>query len=165
MFDFRGFDFEKALSKLYIYTGVFLTELQRKFVLSRFPPKHPNVYADHMTICFQPTAQDIDTLKQAVVVWPTHAALEVTHYASDEKGEAIGVKFDSVKYGLRMTSSFTHITLSCANGTSPVYSNKLEDKLVALPEPLILTGMMGICAQTDRNTLPRDMWKRRGLSG
>jgi hypothetical protein len=37
-----------------IYAGAFLPEESRAAILSALPPKHPKVFAHHMTINFNP---------------------------------------------------------------------------------------------------------------
>lgn len=165
MFDFSGFNFEKALSRLYIYTGVFLTEWDRNRLLNHFRPKHPVVYADHATLCFKPSIEQVEIVKKENF---PELFMEVVGYAEDDKAQAVSVAFIWAKLpdkGIEIKNEILHVTISCAEGVSPAYSNELLKNVK--PWPGIITmgfiGILGVCAQTDRNHLPQEMWKRRGL--
>lgn len=168
MLDFRGFNFEKALSQLYVYTGVFLLEHERARFLVAFPPKHANVYADHATLCFKPSVDQAQVVLKRAELYATraqHVVLQVQSYAEDDKGQAVEVSFPlDLLTGLEVKNPIMHVTISCAVGTSPVYSNELLQK-GSSPASGNFGGVFGVCAQTDRNHLPRDQWKRRGLAG
>lgn len=110
------------MSEKIIYVGLFLTEESRKKLLALFPPKHPKVTADHLTMAFKPSAQVMESLNPMLGM---KVRLHLLHYASDEKGQAVSVQKGSLPY---CENEHPHITISCADGVSPVYSNELLEK-------------------------------------
>lgn len=117
-----------------IYTGIFVdnpTEL-----LTLFPPKHLNVFAHHMTIEFRPSSlSGIEVGKQFI--------LKVLGRAHDAKGDALLVE------SYKTTKTFPHITISCANDVSPLYSNDLlqkayeDNSLDVFSEPILIAVTEG----------------------
>ncbi len=98
-----------------IYTAQFVKD--RKSLLEKFPPKHKNVYAHHSTIAFKPDNLDeIEIGKKSVI--------KILARAYDEKGDALLVDNPKSK------NKYPHITLSCAQGVTPSYSNELLEKAI-----------------------------------
>lgn len=166
--DFSGFNFERIPSALYIYTGIFLSEQDRENFLKIFTPRHSNVFADHVTLCFRPSPEQVAVVQALMTSHQDQSVwLEITGHAEDDKGQAVSVRFaDLTSHGVEVKNSIPHMTVSCANGTSPVYSNELlaRGPVMSLPPAGFgFRGTLGVCAVTDRNHLPREMWKRRGL--
>lgn len=101
--------------KQVVYTGLFVTDESK--LLSMFPPRHAKVFAHHSTIEFTPqNSNDIEIGKLQ--------QLKIIGRVSDEKGDVLLVENPKSK------SKYPHITLSCAEGTSPVYSNELLEKAI-----------------------------------
>lgn len=101
-----------------IYWAVKLDDTSRTLLLSKFPPKHPNVYAEHMTIVFRPSDEiDRELMNKCGAI----VSLRVIGHAYDDAGQAVEVESDAVS----RLGGKPHITISCANGTKPVYSNSL----------------------------------------
>jgi hypothetical protein len=177
MFDPRGFNFDKLLSNLYIYTGVFLSEETRSYLLEIFPPKHENVYADHITLCFKPSPKQVMETEHWSGVNGKFLYIYVTHEVSDVNGHALMVECPGVLekgslHKLPLTTPVLHITISCAEGVSPSYSNKLLrpadtdnifSTILRMNPNMKIRGLLGVCAQTDRNYLSPEVCKRRGL--
>lgn len=177
MFDPRGFNFDKLLNHLYIYTGIFLNEETRSYLLERFPPKHKNVYADHITLYFKPSPKQVMETDHWSDINGECLYIYVTHEVSDVNGHVLMVECPGVLekdslHKLPLTTPVLHITISCAEGVSPVYSNKLlrptdTDNIFSTVLEIIpcmkIMGRLGICAQTDRNYLSPEVCKRRGL--
>lgn len=165
MINFKGFaSLEKLPEKLYIYTGVFLQEYDRAKILEAFPPKHPNVYADHVTFWFKPNPEEVRKIYEMNSPVTQEIYIKVVGYAEDEKAQAILVEFphvDLTKFEIK--NKLLHITISCADGVSPAYSNELLEKATATPRGVIAIGQLGVCSHADRAYLPQGMWKRRGL--
>ncbi len=95
---------------------VVLTPESRSRLLSAFPPMHGNKYAHHITMAFKPSVEQA----QSLAVWcgkPMN--FTVVGEASDERGQVVAVS------GVESNNAMPHITISCADGTKPVYSNEL----------------------------------------
>ena len=125
------------------YTGVFLTPMAKQALLKRFPPVHPEVHADHMTIWSMMDSADsrVDQMALGQTV-----AMKVLAYFVDDKGQAVRV--ETPKGVHPRSNRIAHITISTAAGVPPKYSNKLvrdkskrdEDARGALPT---LKGKLG----------------------
>ena len=112
-------------SKLPVYVGVFLDDSSRTRLLRDFPPKHPNVYADHVTLVFRPKEGELEEFDMGEEV-----EIEVVGYAEDESGSAVTVKLPPKLK--RLSQRNPHVTISTANGVKPFYSNKLIAKTDAV---------------------------------
>jgi hypothetical protein len=117
-----------------IYWAVKLDGTSRAKLISSFPPIHPNKFAEHMTIIFKPSDVINDMLNEQI---GTNVVLTVVGYAADNKGEAIVVRSNNIK---RMDNGIAHITLSCADGIPPKYSNDLVQKEYDAVLPFELYG-------------------------
>lgn len=147
-----------------IYTGVFLTEAGRKRLLEFFPPRHQNVYADHATLFFKPPPEVAEVVKALSRDLLEVMKFSVVSHVADEKGQAVGIEFFRGHLnGVMIKSEILHITISCAEGTSPVYSNTLMKMAETLPDKVSMYGELGVCSHSDRDYVPKEMWKRRGL--
>lgn len=104
-----------------IYVGVFLDEASRKSLLAFAPPKHPNVFADHITLAFGKAMEKEYPigLKTKVVA---HAIVD------DEKGQAVLCTLNLFLEKFLQKDQQPHITVSCVDGVKPVYSNELISK-------------------------------------
>jgi len=100
-----------------MYTAEFVIDIEN--LLKKFPPKHSKVFGHHSTIAFKPINLDgIEIGKETV--------MKIIGRAYDEKGDALLVENPKSK------NKYPHITLSCAEGVSPVYSNELFEKASVL---------------------------------
>lgn len=118
-----------------IYWAVVLNDESRVKLLSIFYPRHPNIYAEHMTVAFKPS----DNVEEALLpdIGKEFHILATSHYY-DSKGQAVSV------VGPRIDPGPAHITISCNNGVKPVYSNELITKEKGNPVvPVDLTGRLG----------------------
>lgn len=118
-----------------IYWGVLLDEESRNLLKIIFPPKHPNVFAEHLTILFGPTLKQNNE-------WLCRSGEEVELFvigeAQDEQGQAAMI------HGIeRVDGGIPHITISCANGTKPVYSNHLLQRGYKPKWPFPIIGKIG----------------------
>lgn len=105
-----------------IYTALFLTEAAENLIKQLYPPRHPNVYAHHVTLVFKPSPTDIEFLDPLV---GREFQFEVVGEAVDERGQAVKV---TVPETLRVNGQVHHVTISCAKDVTPVYSNELLKK-------------------------------------
>lgn len=101
--------------KKIIYTAEFVVDV--KALLKKFPPKHEKVFGHHSTIAFKPdNLNSIEIGKKSLI--------KIIARAYDEKGDALFVENPKSK------NENPHITLSCAQGTTPSYSNELLKKAI-----------------------------------
>ena len=103
------------------YTGVFLDAASYAKLINWWEehvkePLHAKTFAHHMTIKFKPTEEEINALPLG-----EKATLQVIGWGSDEKGQAVMV----APHGVESANKIPHITIACAPGTSPAYSNDL----------------------------------------
>jgi hypothetical protein len=115
-----------------IYWAILLWEESRKQLLEICKPQHPNVYAEHMTIVFKPTQEQDEMLMKQI---GTLRTLIVTGFGLDNKGDAVVVTGER-----RLDGGIPHITISCADGTKPFYSNELLDGGWNFIEPFSIYG-------------------------
>lgn len=133
------------------YVGYFLSEEAKKYLLKVAPPKHPNVFADHLTLAFGRHMGGPYPIGQI-------EELEVIGELSDERGQCVIVRPDNVKEWLAPNQS-PHITISCADGIRPIYSNEL---LKCSPQelwrkPLHLLSIMDFSPRTE------ELWKKLSI--
>jgi hypothetical protein len=104
-------------------------------VLELFPPAFPNIHADHLTIKYDISSEEISSLEIGKKV-----SLKVIGLAQDDKAQAI-----LIETGLS-SNQFPHITISTAEGTRPVYSNELIEKkgYKKLDIPVLIEGVVGM---------------------
>lgn len=95
------------------YTALFVDNPEE--LLKLFPPKHPKVFAHHSTNQYKPSnIENLEIGKKSV--------LKIIGQASDNKCYALLVE------NPKSENKFPHITISCSEDTSPVYSNQLLEK-------------------------------------
>jgi hypothetical protein len=81
-------------------------------------PTLDNEIAEHMTIAFMPTEDEI-----AEILVGRHVKLHVVGYAQDERGQAVLIGGSGV--GVKLKNRHPHITVAVADGTQALYSNEL----------------------------------------
>lgn len=117
-----------------IYTAVFLTaesaEELKEWANQTIGELLPKTFCHHMTVAFRPK----DGLGDLVV--GQEVELKVVAVAGDDKGQAVEV------VGFDSNNAVPHITISCAEGVSPVYSNELLAARIAVEGPT-LKGVVG----------------------
>lgn len=114
-----------------LYVAIFLDEESKAALLKAFPPKHVNVYGEHMTLAFGRHMEPPYPVGEKY-------SLEVIAAYEDDRGQAVTVKevFGNVKVWAEQTP---HITISCAIGIKPVYSNEV----IKMPNPKFVYGLIG----------------------
>jgi hypothetical protein len=104
------------------YVGVFLDRASRDLLLARVPARHSKIFADHLTIAFG------KELENKTFPIGLKVEMEVLGSADDEKGQAAIIAAKDKVVELVGIYKHPHITISCAEGTKPVYSNELIPK-------------------------------------
>ncbi len=95
------------------YTALFIDSPEK--LLEMFPAKHSKVFAHHSTNWYKPVSSEgLEIGKKNT--------LKIIGQASDQKGFAVLVE------NAKSKNKFPHITISCAEGIAPVYSNELLEK-------------------------------------
>ncbi len=98
-----------------LYTAEFVKNPEE--LLKKFSPKHKKVFGHHSTIAFKPVnLNGIEVGKESLI--------KIIARVFDERGDALLVE------NPKSQNKYPHITLSCAEGVSPVYSNELIEKTV-----------------------------------
>jgi len=116
------------------YWAVLLDTESVAKLFSTFPPEHPNIYAEHMTIIYDPSDEDEQNLAP---LCGTKVNLEVIGYSTDTKGQAVVVS------GMdRIGGGIPHITISCSQRVKPFYSNKLLSNGYEDAPPVSLSGIV-----------------------
>jgi hypothetical protein len=97
-----------------LYTASFITD--KESLLKKFPPIHENVYATHSTIAFMPET-DLDGIEVGKI-----EKMKIIGRVSDKYGDALLVE------NPKSANAHPHITLSCADGVEPQYSNQMIEE-------------------------------------
>jgi len=118
----------------FTYSGVFLTEESKRKIFELVPPKFENIYADHLTIDFKPSIEQINKLKFGETV-----SLKIIGLSEDENAQALTVETNL------SSNKNPHITLSTREGIKPFYSNELIEKNGSKPliTPIVVQGIIG----------------------
>jgi len=123
-----------------LYWAVLLNSDSKAGVLDLFPPKHGCIYGEHITLVFGPTTEQnkffIDKLGFEVEV-------NTIAYAEDDYGQAVAVDCP-LSY-----NSIPHITISCATGVKPYYSNSILNKAVKC-DSLKIVGKVSYFSKSGR---------------
>lgn len=77
---------------------------------------HPDVYCHHVTLAYRPTQE---VWEKYVGMVMTRVELIAVGMKRDEKGQAVLIE------GIRSENAHPHVTVSCAGGVRPNYSNEL----------------------------------------
>lgn len=100
------------------YIGIFLTPQSKRALLRTYPPVHPQVYADHVTVIYDPTDADLKKIELGEIV-----TIKPVAHLEDEKAQVLKVSIPS--YLDRLANRVPHITISTARGVAPVYGGEL----------------------------------------
>ncbi len=98
-----------------IYTAEFVEDTED--LLNKFPPKHKKVYGHHSTIAFRPN--DLNGIEIG-----NKSIMKVIGRVYDEKADAILVE------NPKSNKKYPHITISCAEGINPLYSDEMIEKAI-----------------------------------
>ena len=115
-----------------IYWAALLTNKSSNLLKSSFKPEHPKVFAEHVTLAFAPTEEQNEQWEKRL---GETIELKVIAEGKDKRGHAVIVE------GIqREDGGIPHITISCAKGTKPFYSNYLLSKGSEKVKELLLTA-------------------------
>jgi hypothetical protein len=120
------------------YLGLFLTPESQRKLLKQFPPKHGEVHADHVTLQFKPTKEQMTALKRRRRLGD-RVDVEVVGYAEDGQAQAVVVKLPE---DLKLDGRTPHVTLSTAKGVEPRYSNELLGRGYKPMPPVTVRGVL-----------------------
>ena len=102
-----------------VYSAILIDDSDKRVILS--DSIHPNKYGEHVTLQYFGNKGGTGTPcagKRVAVVLKEHY--------SDDKGEAWTVECDdSDVQAIKDAAQMLHVTVSCADGTKPFYSNQL----------------------------------------
>lgn len=115
------------------YIGIFLDPASRRRLLREVPPLHRDVRADHVTVVFRPTDEDLGLFNFGEKI-----RLQAVGVAEDSKAQAVLVRVP--RHLGALAQRRPHITVSVAPGTEPAYSNRLIDREVDQIPPFTLMG-------------------------
>ena len=121
-----------------IYTGIFLSVEAQWSLLSSYPPAHPHIYMDHVTLHFEPSIRDL--LECGV---GRQVMVKVTGKVDNGKVQAVTVELPR---GVSCGNRFPHITVSTNEGIHPKEANTLLEAQPAqqFSSCVPLKGMIGV---------------------
>lgn len=114
------------------YIAIKISETSKENLLKVFPPRHKNVFADHVTLFFNPS----DETKESFEIGQKIVFIAYGE-ACDEKAHAVIVELPT---NVPCFNENPHITISTADGTKPFYSNEMLEGKKVLFESLVLFG-------------------------
>jgi len=120
------------------FVAVFLDSASKGKLLGTFPPAHHNIHAEHVTVIFKPTQEQLKEMKDSNL-FGKKFAIRVVGYAEDESGQAVKVEVPEAVFS---EGRIPHITISTATGIKPVYSTQLLQTGEVIPVDLELSGIM-----------------------
>lgn len=100
-----------------VYVGIFFNEENHKRLLEKFPAIHKTVFGHHLTLGYGRHMDELYPLGREITV-------EVTQELEDDRGQCVIVRPDFIKKWLAKNQD-PHITISCADGVKPAYSNDM----------------------------------------
>ena len=121
-----------------LYSAIFLTEKSTQALLEWFAPEFPNVKAHHITLAFKSAEVGPFTVGQRIKLRATGQGVDIKCQAAviDVVGYPAGLWYRG--------ESHPHITVSHADGVSPVYSNELINHSFTHVPSLELEGIVGV---------------------
>ncbi len=99
---------------------------------------HENVYCHHLTVFFKPPKASFEEDFGGLL--GKSVTIQVTGIAEDAQGQAVACEVDE---RVTLSNRRSHVTISCADGVKPQYSNELLETVS--PEPLELTLEGTVC--------------------
>ena len=109
-----------------------------------FGNSYPNVFCDHVTLAYG--QEQVAAFDEGLM--GVFGKFEAWNVISDEKGAALELDREKLKC-LGVNNEHPHVTLACAAGIKPVYSNTLiaeyysgsfSAKATQLEEPCVISG-------------------------
>ena len=128
-----------AIPKKAQYIGLFLTSESKAMLLAMFPALHDKIHADHVTVLFKPSHENLEDLKNNGLLGKIFN-IRLKKYFEDESGQALTVEVKGCSFP---EGKNPHITVSTNKGVKPVYSNDLIKNVDGKDvEPTVLQGIM-----------------------
>lgn len=132
-----------------IYAALFLTEGSeiglKNWAYLYFGHAVGKVLCHHLTLSFRPSEEK---LREMSPFLGNSITMNITHAAADERGQAVQIAGAGEWARLAVSNcdnKHPHITVACAKGTSPVYSNELlEGPKEKVKIPMQLIGTVGL---------------------
>ena len=125
-----------------IYWAVKLDQVSVAKLLAKVRPRHPKVFAEHVTLVFNPSDQQDKELAQ---LCGETVVLVVNKHVYDNRGQAVQV--DGIS---RYDGGVPHVTISCMPDTKPVYSNRLLSSDSSTVEDIEAFSVTGVIARFTR---------------
>lgn len=137
-----------AKKKHPIYLGVFLDAASREKLLACVEPKHPKVFAEHLTLRFG-IGEDMIPKDHLI---GDKLTIECYGWAHDEKGQAVLCTNRGLEF-LLAPEQIPHITISCSDDTTPKYSSELLANKESVKPFAVIVRLTGILDYFPRTTL------------
>lgn len=119
-----------------VYIGLFLDDDSKIILETEIPFLHSQHYGDHVTLIFRPVPGIIKSLQPFA---GKKVPIVADRLFYDFKGQAVGVEIPTIGY----YQPNLHITISCAEGVKPAYSNELLKTSNPLPiNRILLVGTL-----------------------
>ena len=140
------------------YIGLLILE-KRNWLEDNFMnwPIHENVHFHHCTVAYEPSAEKIEQYKPNL----GHVyELKVNGFVLTN--EIAVLTIDDVE-GLPVENRYPHITVSCATGIKPFYSNQVLEKFTPVDiseEKFVLHGVLYLHEWKEVRTEPPDASER-----
>jgi tRNA splicing ligase len=141
-----------------IYIGLFLTKDSQHELVDLFAREtvklHDHVYADHITLKFKPTDNDMKMFTDHI---GKRYKISVNKMIADVGAQVIPVNVSEIPQEFRgiLGSQKPHITLACKYGVKPVYSNTLLNRSESDYQTYTFNGLeLEMYADTFPKTLP-----------
>jgi len=129
---------KSALQSRYKAVSIKLDKQSKQLLLQWVPASHAQVFADHVTVLFEPRDEQISELAEG-----EPAFVKLIAHVEDDRGQAVAVIIPD--FLAELANRMPHITISTAKGTPPAYSNELlEAQTWSRAPALILMGRVHI---------------------
>lgn len=123
-------DFDPNIPVKLLYSGIFLSDQSKKELLKNFPAIHKNVYADHVTLQYEPTEYNIRGTPIGDIV-----PIKIIGYYTDDLIQVVQCMYNNELY---------HITISCAHTINPSISNSIDEESWTQIKEIQLFGTVGV---------------------
>ena len=120
------------------YVAFVLDEKSRQKLLNRYQPKHPRLFAHHVTLEFGVPDEAADSV---VARFSDITHFEVLGYAHDEHTDCVVVTTAN-RMRRQMNGKPLHVTISVAEDSKPVQAGKTAEHAMAATGWMSLTGQV-----------------------
>uniref|UniRef100_A0A7S3NIG7 Uncharacterized protein n=2 Tax=Aureoumbra lagunensis TaxID=44058 RepID=A0A7S3NIG7_9STRA len=123
------------------YCGIFLTEASKQKLVQVYPPLHPVVKAQHVTIAFRPEVGSIQ-LRAVAAHFGQNVKLQISNPVSNANSQVVHCIEQSLKWQ-------GHITISYAIGSRAADSRYLTFEDIPMNNDIELDGIVGVHTGTE----------------